>query len=569
MKRLNPLVFICIALLLRSQVAWAAIPATAQWEVRIGGADTNGGGFVYGVGGKDVTAAADLTMDATVNTRMASATYACVAGDAYKYINVTAGTNWRAGWYQVLSCTGSSFNTHVSPSAAGNANLGTYDLYSSVDYSQNGDAPISLTDVASTAASAVITSVTKPFTGLMPGNIVQMTATGTGAHCALGFYQITVYTDASTVTVDRAVDDGTDCVAGSLTIKAPLATPGMAGGAHAGGNTIWLRHNATPFAATSTSSNVTGGRVTLATGTAGAPTIIRGYETIRGDETSNRPTFAWGVNAASAYLITAAALTRLSNLILDGVRATYTSTRGITTATSPVMLYKVKLLNFAGVAVAIAATGLICDQCELTNNATQSMSITTGTLRLFHSYVHDNPYNAIEVTTGALFLSGNIFATNKSTTSYSAVVVTGTGIVVAENNTIYNSGSHGFDLQVAATAYLANNHFELNGGYGLNVGAMSPMVQMVSSSGYGNTSGNYTVANLPVRNVVDFKALTASPLTSPTTGDFSLNSTAAGLELRGTGAPQTFPGGTTISRRDIGAAQHLEIPGARRLVIVQ
>jgi hypothetical protein len=431
-------------------------------------------------------------------------------------------------------------------------------------------AQVSLTDIASVAASAVITSVSKPFTALMPGNIIQITNTGTGAHCVLGFYEITVYTDDSTVTVDRAIDDGTACVAGQGSIGGALVTPGMAGAAHVGGNTIWLQYNATPFTATTTSSNVTGGRVTLATGTVGAPTIIRGYETVRGNETGNRPTFAWGANAGNAYLITTAAYPHVSNLVLDGVRATYTNTRGINLTTFVGMLHKIKLTSFAGIAVGgTTAAGMVADQCELTNNAVQSMSLTTGNIRLLHSYIHDNIYNAIELTTGAAELFGNIFSTNKSGASYSAVVVSDAGLLLAVGNTIYNSGSHGFNLQVAARAYLANNHFEANGGYGLNLGAMSPMAQMVSNSGYGNTSGDYTVANLPVRNVVDFKALTASPLTSPTTGDFSLNSTAAGLQLRGAGAPQTFPGGTTISRRDIGAAQHLEIPGARRLVIVQ
>ncbi len=563
MKRLILALLLCVAGL------WAAIPATAQWEVRIGGADTNGGGFVYGIGAKDVTAAADLTMDATVNTRMASATHACVVGDAYKWINVTAGTNWRAGWYQVLSCTGNSFDVHVSPSAAGNANLGTYDLYGAVDYSMQLPAQVSPTDLASVAASAVITSVSKPFTALMPGNIIQITNTGTGAHCVLGFYEITVYTDDSTVTVDRAIDDGTACVAGQGSIGGALLTPGKGGGAHVGSNTIWLKYNATSFKATSTSSNVTNGKVTLATGTVDAPTIMRGYEVTRGDETSNRPTFAWGVNGGANSLITSAGYLRLSNFVLDGVRVTYTG-RGISFTTgATLILYKLKLMNFAGVCTGITTQTITFDQCELTGNAVQSLSATTGTARFLNSYLHDNPYNVIEITTGNLVLIGNIFSTNKSGASYSAAVMSGTGTLIAANNTIYNSGSHGIDLQAAATAYLANNHLEANGGYGLNVGAMSPMVQMVSSSGYGNGSGDYTTANLPVRNVVDFKALTASPLVNPAGGDFSLTTTAAGLQLRGAGVPQTFPGGTTISRRDIGAAQHLDTGGARRLVIVQ
>lgn len=87
-----------------------AISAASVFEVRVTGSDNNGGGYVSGGGGTDYTlqdAAAfngtDLVIDGTTNTKVTSATHNFVAADVGNFINVTAGTNFTVGRYQIVS----------------------------------------------------------------------------------------------------------------------------------------------------------------------------------------------------------------------------------------------------------------------------------------------------------------------------------------------------------------------------------------------------------------------------------------------------------------------------------
>jgi hypothetical protein len=92
-----------------------AIAATAVWEIRSTGTsgDLNGGGFVSGGGGTDYSlqdaAQYNFTdLAATVATSAApvvtSASHNFVAADVGNIMHITAGTNWTAGWYQIISC---------------------------------------------------------------------------------------------------------------------------------------------------------------------------------------------------------------------------------------------------------------------------------------------------------------------------------------------------------------------------------------------------------------------------------------------------------------------------------
>ena len=92
-----------------------AFDANTQWDVRTTGSDSNGGGFVYGKGVKDVTAATDLAVDSSNNKKVTSASHNFVSGDVGKFINVTAGTNWTPGWYQILSTASNAATLDRSP----------------------------------------------------------------------------------------------------------------------------------------------------------------------------------------------------------------------------------------------------------------------------------------------------------------------------------------------------------------------------------------------------------------------------------------------------------------------
>ncbi len=85
-----------------------ALSATTEWDVRTTGNDANGGGFdtasagVDGSQGAVVFAYSDLVISGATN-HLSSVARAFVANDIGNIINITAGTNFTTGRYQVLS----------------------------------------------------------------------------------------------------------------------------------------------------------------------------------------------------------------------------------------------------------------------------------------------------------------------------------------------------------------------------------------------------------------------------------------------------------------------------------
>ena len=102
---------IAIAVLFSVSV-FGALPAGTTWEVRHAGANTNGGGFVAGSGGTDYSqqnsaeySFTDL-VSATGTTNpctVTSVSHGFVSGDVGNIIQISAGTNWTTGFYEVVS----------------------------------------------------------------------------------------------------------------------------------------------------------------------------------------------------------------------------------------------------------------------------------------------------------------------------------------------------------------------------------------------------------------------------------------------------------------------------------
>jgi len=556
-------------LILAALPGWAAINSATRWEIRNGGTDTNGGGFSYGLGNKEHAAMADLTIDATNNKVITSATHNFVAGDAGKYINVTAGTGWIVGWYRIASAAANAATLDTSPSAAGNVNAGTGDFYYGIDYpslaadgKNTAGANISATDGA-VNASATFTSATAAFDESIAGNAIYMyrAAAGcVGGEVTAQWRQVIAYVDANTVTLDATpAGSPNTCTNVAFNIGGSLASIGQAGAVHVAGNTIWVKYHATAFSSASTTSNIATGRITLATGTAALPVIMRGYETTRGDETANRPTLAWGVNASTNYVVTVGITDSLQNVIVDGVRASYTATRGIDSKTDS-SLYRVlvKSCNDLGVFIG-ASSHVVLDSVEITDISTAngSVYVTGGSVGIFRSYIHDNVAPGVNsVGSGSAYIEDTIFDTNAT---YSAYTTSQPAVLVAKNCDFYNSGAAGVNLAVASQALLVNSIFETNATYGINAAANSSNVRMVNCAFYNNGTAKYTTATILSRNILGEIIPTGSVFNGAAGGDFSLNNTVgAGMLLRRAGAPSTFPGSATPNYRDVGAAQHLE-----------
>lgn len=84
-----------------------AVAAAGVWEIRTTGASTNGGGFVTGASGVDYSQQAaaqySLTGLTTAGAAALIATTSAAADMVGNIIQITAGTNFTVGWYQILS----------------------------------------------------------------------------------------------------------------------------------------------------------------------------------------------------------------------------------------------------------------------------------------------------------------------------------------------------------------------------------------------------------------------------------------------------------------------------------
>jgi len=113
-----------------------SLSATVVWEVRPSGSDTNGGGFDPGVSapGTDFSvqdaaqiAFTDLVIGAT-NTQLTSASHPFGSTSPGNFINITSGTGFTTGWYEILSVSGSTATMDravgTASSTGGVGNLG-------------------------------------------------------------------------------------------------------------------------------------------------------------------------------------------------------------------------------------------------------------------------------------------------------------------------------------------------------------------------------------------------------------------------------------------------------------
>jgi len=110
-----------------------ALSASIVWEVRSTGVDTNGGGFKAGATGTDYSqqntaqkSGVDLHMHATTNTKCHPNAAGVAAADVGNLIYIASGAGWTPGYYEITVQDGADWTLDRSPSAAGNADLGTY-----------------------------------------------------------------------------------------------------------------------------------------------------------------------------------------------------------------------------------------------------------------------------------------------------------------------------------------------------------------------------------------------------------------------------------------------------------
>ncbi len=536
-----------------------AFGAGTCWEVNSGGSDVNNaGGFDTGA-----TFATDLaaTLATSAAPVVTSASYNFITRDNAKYLYVGGGTNWTRGMYPITSTSGNA--------ATLNAAIGSVVLYNAVgqptglntvagcatvasptggtwgiDYSRGTTPVFSYTDMVIGATTTQFTSVANPAGPHLIGNFIAVTS-GTGF--TVQWVEVTAFTLSGLLaTCDKSLGT-TLSTGGNGGLGGALASPGKAGALHIGSNFIALCAAGSIYGM-SASNNVAGGKLSLA-----APSTLFGY-------TSNR--FPLNTDAKPQVKPTANSYT----LVYFGSQA---------------MCRNIAFIN------PDAHTANVCTQTDNGNSITESctadsfataFSVTFGAAQFHNLYISNiqtsgvgisaatasGTITGVEIRGGSTSANGINLAGSWSLSDFIVSGVNGIGVNVSglsvsiKRGIVYGCGSDGVNTAGNSNATIANVHCEGNTGIGFNAASAYTLNRLINCSAYNNTGGNVVAGLLAAPMTVQgFITLTSTAFTSTAGHDFSLNNTAGGgAVLRAAGFPGLYPGGTTTSYSDIGAAQH-------------
>jgi len=255
----------------------------------------------------------------------------------------------------------------------------------SVDYSQQDAAQLSLTDIASNGAGTGIYSATGGFTAAMEGNCMYISGTG----FTTGWYQIVGYTDANNITIDR-----------SCGVSASGGT-GNVGGAWQPNYTDWnlffnttnkSNYNISYIKAGTYDTVIQGGS---ALNIAAGYNQLLGYNTTRDDspEGTARPFLDFGNTAG--YLWYTGAVGVLANIRID---KTYTGNNsnslyvtGLGDIVRNCKITRSGYTNAYAVRIGIGDVKII--QCEVVCSSGYAIqSINQSGTNIHFCYIHDSAY---------------------------------------------------------------------------------------------------------------------------------------------------------------------------------
>lgn len=154
----------------------------------------------------------------------------------------------------------------------------------SVDYSQQDTAQLTLSDLVTDAPGTGLSSATGGFTAAMVGSIIHIVS-GTGF--TPGFYEIVASTDTNNVTIDRSA--GASASAGTGSVGGAVASPEEIDSVIVIGNTVHVKSGTYTLS----------GAVSFTAGNIDNRVMIAGYNSSRGDTPTgnNRPLIAAGSNS--------------------------------------------------------------------------------------------------------------------------------------------------------------------------------------------------------------------------------------------------------------------------------
>ena len=414
------------------------------------------------------------------------------------------------------------------------------------DYSQQGAAQMSLSDVV-TATTTTVTSATGGFTAAMIGN---------GFNVAGTVYEIVAVGSSTSVTVDRATGSGSG-QAGR--VGGAVATPGYASGQLAagsgGGNVIWITGS---FTVTTAAVNASGGPVSLTQAGTAAATMTRllGYAVTRGDNPTGatRPIITLGTGLAPAAVVSMSAYSQyVSNVVVDCNNQS--GVIGIKGNNQNHAAYQCLVRNWTGNTAGFSTLNNAVD-CEGSCQSSGLGGSFSAIASVVNCYAHGG---------GGGFLN---CVSHESCVAYS-VGGTFQGYLGGQNSNFTRCIAYGYPVgfsntqggRVTVTRNCIAWGSTSGAGFSIDQSAI-----LSGCAGGGNVGGN--VSGTPLANV-GFASLTVDPFTSAATGNFALNTVAGGgAACRSAGFAQV-PGTAAVGFPDVGTLQHQDAGGGSPRIAVR
>jgi len=418
------------------------------------------------------------------------------------------------------------------------------------NYCDQDAAQLSLTDFATSGAgSTTLTSATGGFTSAMVGNCVRIAS---GTNFQVGYYFVTAYTDANTVTLDRtptsggAGSGGTGrlggafaSVSGSLstggTVTAPTITSPLAAG-----HTINLRGGGTDTPA-SADYTQTGFATYPAGSTASGLIRVIGY--------GGRPRIDH-----DNILFHSLTMWAFDHLMLVRTAATNGSSGSINGTAS---IHDVRVDQAGHAIIAFAAVSRVT-QCELMNSGSVSAD-TLPAIKMENSSLSAcilgnrisgwRGFGIEGAASASGLIANNIIEGCKATASAAIKIATGGATYKSQvlANSIHGNASDGLSMTSAAaigSTIVANNIFYDNAGYGINatVGSQALNDRLRTFIDYNAFGSNASGALNNLSAGGNDITLSADPFTNAAGDDFTLNNTSGGgASLKSVAFPTSIP----------------------------
>lgn len=429
-----------------------------------------------------------------------------------------------------------SANTVVEVRTAGNdTNGGAFTTgatgtdFSQQDLKNTVGSNISTVDAVA-VGTGVITSATAAFTAAIVGNVIYLQG-GTGA-LAAGWYHVTIFTNATTITVDRNVAAGTGI---TMNVGGALVSPGMAAGIGLISGAI-IHIKAGTYLITSATPNISGGCIALSLATL----IIHGYQTVREDYGTQPLLQASGI-ATFTIISNTGADCSTANVNVDG--AGLVSSRGINQRG---YVFKCNALNCTNSGFA-TSTDVIFNRCTATGCSTAA--VFAGGFCV-DCVAYDNTVTAFSGTGDAKWVRC-IADSNSGATTDGFIFTTGNSSI---NCVAYNNGRDGFRTSQDSVSF-ENCIAESNAGVGINVISALDSILFINNATFGNGGGGIVTG--AGKGIINMNPVAGAStfFTNAAAQDFSLNNVAGGgAAARNAGYPGVLPvGGTGFL--DIGALE--------------